>query len=296
MGEAGAAPPLSSQDYEAIEAAVQETSRGRWFLSEYARRNRQADTLQLLDAIARLDKTVRDTAASAPAAAGLDPVLRNLARRVHRTREEVTAGLAPGEARPEPGSESLDVIAANALRANNDILRAAERVQEIAWTLRETGTDGAVCEDLDRQATEIYAACTSHELTIGRVRSLVDALRAIEQRVANRLAEGAGAADALDEMVPFAGEALIATIDDSPPMLRERPASLVLDDDIVMVEAKPYMAEAGPEPDSEFEPDFEPDSEPETFWQEPAQTAAMASTSFSAIDQMPLHDRLSRFT
>ena len=36
--------PLTDADYEAIEAAVVETNRGRWFLAEYARRNRHADT------------------------------------------------------------------------------------------------------------------------------------------------------------------------------------------------------------------------------------------------------------
>src|SRR5262245_53128183 len=34
----------SEEDYEAIREAFRETSRGRWFLGEYARRNRNADT------------------------------------------------------------------------------------------------------------------------------------------------------------------------------------------------------------------------------------------------------------
>ena len=36
--------PLSIEDYDAIEAAVMETSRGRWFLSEYARRKDRKST------------------------------------------------------------------------------------------------------------------------------------------------------------------------------------------------------------------------------------------------------------
>ena len=42
---------VTDSDYEAIESAIMETSRGRWFLSEYARRNRTADTELLLSAI-----------------------------------------------------------------------------------------------------------------------------------------------------------------------------------------------------------------------------------------------------
>ncbi len=50
--------PLREEDYGLIESAVMETARGRWFLSEYARRNRSADTRILLDAIKRLERVV----------------------------------------------------------------------------------------------------------------------------------------------------------------------------------------------------------------------------------------------
>jgi hypothetical protein len=51
--------PLTAADYDAIEAAVMETNRGRWFLSEFAHRNRHADTLMLLTAMERLENVVR---------------------------------------------------------------------------------------------------------------------------------------------------------------------------------------------------------------------------------------------
>src|SRR5437764_13875139 len=51
--------PISEADYEAIEAAVMETVRGRWFLAEYARRNRHADTLMLIAALDRIEAAVR---------------------------------------------------------------------------------------------------------------------------------------------------------------------------------------------------------------------------------------------
>jgi hypothetical protein len=50
--------PGSEADYEAIELAVMETDRGRWFLSEYAKRNRHADTQVLLTALSRIEKSV----------------------------------------------------------------------------------------------------------------------------------------------------------------------------------------------------------------------------------------------
>ena len=49
---------VTNSDYDAIESAIMETSRGRWFLAEYARRNRHADTLLLLSAINNIKETV----------------------------------------------------------------------------------------------------------------------------------------------------------------------------------------------------------------------------------------------
>lgn len=85
-------PPagLVPEDYERIEAAVMETARGRWFLMEFARRQHAAETAQLLEAIARLERSLADAAsarqmepasaasatdASAPEPAGMTPPL-----------------------------------------------------------------------------------------------------------------------------------------------------------------------------------------------------------------------------
>jgi hypothetical protein len=50
---------LSDADYEAIETAVMETARGRWFLSEYARRQRRAETETILAALDALARTIQ---------------------------------------------------------------------------------------------------------------------------------------------------------------------------------------------------------------------------------------------
>src|SRR5580704_2845843 len=48
----------SEEDYEAIREAFMETARGRWFLDEYAKRNRNSDTRMVLDAVARIEQTI----------------------------------------------------------------------------------------------------------------------------------------------------------------------------------------------------------------------------------------------
>jgi len=63
--EAFALSPMSAraaepneQDYDAIREAFMETARGRWFLGEYAKRNRNAETSMVLDAVARIEETL----------------------------------------------------------------------------------------------------------------------------------------------------------------------------------------------------------------------------------------------
>src|SRR3954469_11037837 len=71
--EAFALSPISARaampgeaDYDAISAAFMETSRGRWFLSEYAKRNRNADTSMVLDAVARIEANIAAGRNAAP--------------------------------------------------------------------------------------------------------------------------------------------------------------------------------------------------------------------------------------
>ena len=49
---------ISDDDFERIEDAVMETARGRWFLREFARRQRASETRTLLDAIHRIERVV----------------------------------------------------------------------------------------------------------------------------------------------------------------------------------------------------------------------------------------------
>src|SRR6476469_3378110 len=65
--EAFALSPISAratlpgeEDYAAISEAFMETSRGRWFLTEYAKRNRNADTRMVLDAVARIEQSLAE--------------------------------------------------------------------------------------------------------------------------------------------------------------------------------------------------------------------------------------------
>jgi len=81
-------PPFSSDDYEAIAAAVMETERGRWFLSEYARRNRAADTAAILAALSELERRFQPTPLQADAAR-MAHLLRAIGERTKLLRNEL---------------------------------------------------------------------------------------------------------------------------------------------------------------------------------------------------------------
>lgn len=83
---------MTDLDFEAIEAAVTETVRGRWFLAEFARRNRGAEVTLMLDAMGRLETLVTAQAprqAALPPPPSADPSIRLLVQRI----KEIAAGL-----------------------------------------------------------------------------------------------------------------------------------------------------------------------------------------------------------
>ena len=59
---------MSEKDYEALEEAVMATAQGRWFLAEYARRIRAAETDRILLAFANLVDRVETRSAQQPTA------------------------------------------------------------------------------------------------------------------------------------------------------------------------------------------------------------------------------------
>src|ERR1700676_964612 len=147
--EAFALSPISArasmpreEDYEALSEAFMETSRGRWFLGEYAKRNRNADTHMVLDAVARIEHSLAAQKQAAPDS-GLADALAGFPGALDEARAHAAAaldGLALGE---------------NLATVRN----GARVIREISWRWREIGADGRICDLLDSQVSAIEAAC-----------------------------------------------------------------------------------------------------------------------------------------
>jgi hypothetical protein len=138
----------SEQDYDAIREAFMETARGRWFLGEYAKRNRNADTRMVLDAVARVEENLAAQKQAAPEN-GLAEALVAIRRAVDEARAAA--------------SGAIDSLALEETLA--PVRKGARVIREIAWRWREIGADGRICDLLDSQVNAIEGACGQIEST-----------------------------------------------------------------------------------------------------------------------------------
>jgi hypothetical protein len=135
----------SEEDYEAIREAFMETARGRWFLDEYARRNRNADTRMVLDAVSRVEETLAAQRQPPP------PPPED-------KRPEMLAAISAAVSEAEQkASTALDSHGLQESLA--PIRKGARIIKEIAWRWREIGADGRICDLLDSQVGAIEAGC-----------------------------------------------------------------------------------------------------------------------------------------
>ncbi|MCP3409837.1 hypothetical protein [Bradyrhizobium sp. CCGB01] len=147
--EAFALSPMSAraaepneQDYDAIREAFMETARGRWFLGEYAKRNRNADTRMVLDAVAKIEETL---------AAQRQPLVED---RLPEALVEIRRAIREAET---IAIAAFDPAAIEASLA--PIPRGVRIIKEISWRWREIGADGRICDLIDSQLASIEAAC-----------------------------------------------------------------------------------------------------------------------------------------
>jgi hypothetical protein len=159
----------SEEDYDAIREAFMETARGRWFLDEYARRNRNADTRMVLDAVARIEQTV---------AAQKQPPPPVVVDRLPAALKSIRSAVARAEGAATTAFDGLK------LEDNLVPIRKGTRIiKEISWRWREIGADGRICDLIDSQVAAIDTACTQIAETDPRV-----ALRAAFEEIRSEIA------------------------------------------------------------------------------------------------------------
>ncbi|MGL4313492.1 MAG: hypothetical protein ACRCSO_05835, partial [Sphingomonas sp.] len=211
--EAFALSPISAraalpgeEDYAAISEAFMETSRGRWFLTEYAKRNRNADTRMVLDAVARIEQSLAaqkeesqsaqlaaqrealiaqqqamDAAAAKSTASAAAAVAAAMEAADHRLKATLAAIRTAVETAQASATEALDGLALEQRQAA--VRRGSRVLREIAWRLREIGNDGRICDLIDSQVAVIERA--SEEIATDEAKA---ALGAVFAQIGSRLA------------------------------------------------------------------------------------------------------------
>ncbi len=123
--------------------------------------------------------------------------LADMANAITRAKSEIAAMKAAGsQADGRSSDAAVELDGPIGERATANLLGVAEQVQELAWSLREQGTDERLCDRLERCASDIYGACSLQDLTGQRSRRLLHVVRYLEIRV--RAANGLLAANAAD--------------------------------------------------------------------------------------------------
>ncbi|MBS1182676.1 MAG: chemotaxis regulator CheZ [Proteobacteria bacterium] len=184
MENSRALSPLRESDYETIEAAVMETEKGRWFLAEHARRHRSADTELVIGAIGRLETLLKRE--RRPDADRIRLDIGEMKDAIERTKLEIAQIKSDGRSplsRFDRASNELDAVVEQTEAATSEILGSAEKIQELAWTMREAGVDNALCDDVENLTTNIYMACSFQDLTGQRTQKVVQVLRYLENRI-----------------------------------------------------------------------------------------------------------------
>lgn len=229
--EAFALSPMSAraadpneQDYDAIREAFMETARGRWFLGEYAKRNRNADTAMVLDAVAKIEETL---------AAQRQPVIED------RLPEALVAIRRAVEDAESAAAKAFDPAAIEASLA--PIPRGVRIIKEISWRWREIGADGRICDLIDSQLASIEAACAQVSAIDPRA-DLKAAFDLLKDRIEQTDIDGVAASQAAVQPSPAPAQEAPA-VAEAP--VAEAPAAMSSEAPVAFAEAPQEIA---PEP------------------------------------------------
>lgn len=235
-------------DYDAIHEAFMETSRGRWFLSEYAKRNRNADTRMVIEAVERIEASLasQKQAQAEPEATPEVDLWPELAKAFTKTRIEIAQRLMCK--RNEQAFEA--------------IRSSVETIRSVSWALRERGFDARICDMFDAQVNAItdgYTGLLTDNSVAGDTEAeVLAAFDALIQHV-EALTGGEGMqTDALDVIVDAVADAM-SDDDDAAVLPEDEPVEFAAPEEVAVVE--PVAPETAAYPDAAFHEIYGDDSD-----------------------------------
>src|SRR5262249_21553006 len=153
-------------DYDALCEAIMGTARGRWFLAEYARRNRHADTQLVLAAVARVEAVITGELAQHA----------NVGQQTERLEPATTDAPAPVDvAETKP-----DTTPPNRVPETDHVVAVAARLQDLVGTMRERGLEVRTCDQIAHLSSAILSASALRDRNDTRARELAEVLGLLE--------------------------------------------------------------------------------------------------------------------
>jgi hypothetical protein len=176
-GQDAGAVSYPREQYEALESAVMESARGRWFLAEYARRNRAADTMMLLDALKKLEGVAAATPRPSPDIEGLTAAVK-------ATRTEIAS--IHNDRLPDGGYVAVDPglynrITNDARSATSEIAKRSMSLRVIAGGLKASTVDEEHVEAVEANARSLETLSWSQEVLSERIAKAMGLLSHIDQ-------------------------------------------------------------------------------------------------------------------
>jgi hypothetical protein len=177
------------EQYDALENAVMESARGRWFLAEYAKRNRAADTMMLLDALKKLENVA---SASSAKAARPQPDTEQLASAIRAARSEIASthnDLLPDGGYLPADAALYDRIALDARLASSEIAKRSMSLRVIAGGLKAATVEEEHVEAVEANARSLETLSWSQEVLSERIAKAMGLLRHIDEALTGFAAE-----------------------------------------------------------------------------------------------------------
>jgi hypothetical protein len=191
-----AAPPSVSADYDPIHATIVATATGRWFLDEYARRCRSAETDLVLAALERIEQAIAAGQAPAPAER-VQADLAALVESIRQMRGDVV------ERHGDPAASGEAAVA--------EFRNAVEQVQDLVLAARGGDAASDLSAQISFQTNRLAGAADRLERSMGALRALLGLVDDLDQRLRDLAQLPTQVADAANEPSPAAASGSAAS-------------------------------------------------------------------------------------
>ena len=185
-------------DYEVLESAVMESSRGRWFLEEFSRRHRSADTKMLLDAIGKLENVVISRSALMSQAGADHAEIASLLQTIRKTRADIAAVrnhlLADGGAIDDNAS-LYERLAETAKTAADQLMSRTDAIQQTSRSLKSEVPGNPIAAQIDGELGGLQSLAWTQDVLSQRIAKAMGLLSHIDERVSAMAGEGTGSGE-----------------------------------------------------------------------------------------------------